>query len=176
LAALKVVGSAPATLAAKLLDALWCVSVLLDLGTREGILDFGDFASGTFIFLGGVVDLPTLGSIAIGNFATEALGSIVDTNPFPLVVVEGIKGQELHTLTTRRCGCAAVSEGWPVHGFSSQGLQQEPGSLGHASVKEEGWKGPQDEAVVSAADATGSDGAEGGIDFLVYVEVQQHGR
>ena len=170
------VGSAPATLEAELLIALWCVSVLLELGARECILDFGDFASGTFIFLGGVVDLPTLGSIAIGKFATEALGAVVDTNPLPLVVVEGIEGLELQTLTTGRCGCTALSEGWPVYGVSPQGLQQEPGPLGHASVKEEGWKGPQDEAVVSAADATGSDGAEGGIDFLVYVEVQQHGR
>lgn len=48
------------------------------------------------------------------------------------------------------------------------------GPFGSAAVEEEERKGAEDEHVFAVADPAGSDGAEGGIDALVHVEVEQH--
>ena len=141
LAASKVMRSAPAAFQAELLDSL-CF-ILLELGTGEGVLHFGDLASIANMLLQAAVDLPALGPTTTRNFfAAEAFCTIIGTNPFPLVVVEGIKGQEFQAPAASRSRNTALSESRPVHDLPTQVFQQELGAFGHSSVEEKMREGP----------------------------------
>ena len=121
------VSSTPATLEAELRGIL---RFLLELGSREGVLHFGDLASITNMFLGATVDLPALGCIASRNFAAEAFCTIVGTDSFPLMVVEGIKGQELQAFAASCHRNTVLSESRPIHDLSTQGSKSpKPSSM-----------------------------------------------
>ena len=105
----------------------------------------------------------------------EALGRPVGSHFAPLD--EGEVREVFHVATTLAGskGVLALAPGLPIDGLFPERLQQQIGAFGRSALEQPEREGPQNENVLAAADTARCHGAQGLVDLLVHVQVEQCG-
>ena len=157
------------------------VGVLLDqLCSGEGVLDLDDAASRALDpLLHGllVVEIAFERKAAVLDLlAREAGGIAVGSDELPLRAGEQVDALRLLALVAAGFGPARLAHGFPVEYLAFKLPQEQFRTFGGAALEEPEREGPQDERVLSAANAAGHHGAVGGVRLAVHVEVEHDGR
>ena len=145
--------------------------LLLELCRRKPLLDLLSPAQGTpQLAFGLEVALRLLALRIAGHAGGRSIGS----DALPLVMGEAIRLLALMALLAGRRGPPGLKVRDEVD-VAPELAEQQAGALGNAALEEPQREGPQNQNVLSAADAAGDHRAEGRVHPLADVQVQQHG-
>ena len=145
--------------------------LLLQLCRRKPLLDLLSPALGAPQLASGLeIALRLLALRITGHAGGRSIGS----DALPLVIGEATRLLAFAALLAGRRGPSGLKVRDQVD-LASELAEQQAGALGDAALEEPQREGPQNQDVLSAADAAGDHRAEGRVHPLAHVQVQQHG-